>query len=141
VLIVGLIVGAVQAVGAQAPAPLTAATYPAGMKAVAQANGALQMKLKNNQVMEAAADAKMLASLFAQVEKFWAGQKKDDAVKLSQQAVQGFTDAATAAAAGDGMKAMMAAGNATATCKQCHGAYREGNAQEGFKFKAGTVTE
>jgi hypothetical protein len=33
----------------------------------------------------------------------------------------------------------MAGGNATATCKQCHGMYREGNPQEGFRFKAGTL--
>jgi cytochrome c553 len=57
----------------------------------------------------------------------------------AQSAQQGFSEAATAAAAGDGMKAMMAAGNATANCKQCHGMYREGNPQEGFKFKAGTL--
>jgi hypothetical protein len=39
------------------------------------------------------------------------------------------------------MKAQMAAGNALANCKMCHGMYREGNPQEGFKFKAGAVTE
>ena len=51
----------------------------------------------------------------------------------------GFTDAAAAAAKGDAMAAQMAAGNALANCKQCHGLYREGDAQAGFKFKAGAV--
>ena len=48
-------------------------------------------------------------------------------------------DAAAAAAKGDLMAAQMAAGNATANCKQCHGLYREGDPQSGFKFKAGAV--
>lgn len=124
---------------AAAQAPLTAADYPAKMKAVAQANTSLQMKLKNNQVAEAAPDAKALAAHFADIERFWKANNKADAVALAQTAQKGYSEAADAAAAGDGMKAQMAAGNATATCKQCHGMYREGNPQEGFRFKAGTL--
>ena len=135
-LIAGLIVGVSYAA---AQAPLTSADYPAKMKAVAQTNQALQMKLKNNQVAEAVADAKALAAHFVDIERFWKANNKADAVTWSQNAQQGFNDAATAAAAGDGMKALMAAGNALANCKQCHGMYREGNPQEGYKFKAGTL--
>jgi hypothetical protein len=138
VLILGFVVGASYAA---AQAKLTAADYPAKMKAVAQANQALQMKLKNNQATEAAADAKALAGHFADIAAFWKGQNKADAVMWATSAQQGFTEAAAAAAAGDAMKAQMAAGNALANCKMCHGMYREGNPQEGFKFKAGAVTE
>jgi hypothetical protein len=109
------------------------------MKAVAAANGQLQKALKGGAAADAVAPAKELASLFADVEKFWAGQKKDDAVKFAASARMGFTEAAAAAAKGDAMAAQMAAGNATANCKQCHGLYREGDAQSGFKFKAGAV--
>ena len=137
VLILGFVVVAGYTAAAQAP--LTAADYPAKMKAVVQANQALQMKLKNNQVAEAVADAKALSAHFADIERFWAGLKKADAVMWAQAASMGFAEVAAAAAAGDGMKAQMAAGNALANCKMCHGMYREGNAQEGFKFKAGTL--
>jgi hypothetical protein len=134
-LTLGILAGcaAVQAQG------LTAADYPSRMKMVAQTNQALNMKLKGGQVMEAAADAKTLSSIFAEIEKFWAANKKDDAVKLAMTAREGFADAAAAAAGGDAMKAQMAAANALGTCKQCHGLYREGNPQEGFRFKAGVL--
>lgn len=125
--------------GAHAQAPLTAADYPARMKMVAQTCQAMQMKLKGGQVMEAAADAKQLATIFAEVERFWKTNGKADAVTWAHTARQGFSEAETAAAAGDGMKAREAAGNALATCKQCHGMYREGNPQDGFHFKAGTL--
>ena len=88
---------------------------------------------------DAVAPAKTASAAFADIEKFWAAQKKDDAVKLAASARMGFADAAAAAAKGDLMAAQMAAGNATANCKQCHGLYREGDPQAGFKFKAGAV--
>ena len=137
VLILGLVVGAGYRLQAQAPA--TPADYPAKMKAAAQANGELQKALKAGVVADAVAPAKAASAAFADIEKFWAAQKKDDAVKLAASARMGFADAAAAAAKGDLMAAQMAAGNATANCKQCHGLYREGDAQSGFKFKAGAV--
>jgi cytochrome c556 len=139
VLILGLLVGASYRL--QAQAPLTAAEYPAKMKMVAQTNGELQKALKAGVAADAVGPAKALSAIFADVEKFWAGQKKDDAVKLAASARMGFADAAAAAAKGDVMAAQMAAGNATANCKQCHGLYREGSPTDGFKFKAGAVTE
>lgn len=135
VLVVGLMVGAGYLATAQAQGALTAADYPAKMKAVAAANGQLQKALKSGAAADAVAPAKELASIFADVEKFWAAQKKDDAVKLAASARMGFADAAAAAGKGDVMAAQMAAGNATANCKQCHGMYREGDAQSGFKIK------
>jgi cytochrome c553 len=119
VLVLGLVVSASYSL--QAQGGLTPATYPAKMKEVAP--------------------AKTASAAFAEIEKFWTAQKKDDAVKLAAQAKTGFADAAAAAAKGDAMAAQMAAGNALATCKQCHGMYREGDPQSGFKFKAGAVTE
>jgi hypothetical protein len=137
VLILGLFVSAGYVL--QAQAPLTAADYPAKMKQAAQANGELQKALKAGVVADAVAPAKAASAAFADIEKFWAAQKKDDAVKLAASARMGFADAAAAAAKGDLMAAQMAAGNATANCKQCHGLYREGDPQTGFKFKAGAV--
>ncbi len=39
------------------------------------------------------------------------------------------------------MKAQTAADNILGACKQCHGMYREGDAQSGFRIKPGTLTE
>ena len=137
VLVLGLVMSAGYRL--QAQGGLTVATYPAKMKEAAQANGELQKALKGGNAADAVAPAKTASAAFADIEKFWAAQKKDDAVKLAASARMGFADAAAAAAKGDVMAAQMAAGNATANCKQCHGLYREGDPQAGFKFKAGAV--
>ena len=126
--------------GAQAAARMTVEQHEAAMKGIAQANGALQKNLKANMLMDAAKDAQQLATLFAEVERFWTQNNKPDAVKLAQTARTGATEIAGAAAAGDQMKAQAAAGNIGGTCKQCHGLYREGDPQTGFKIKADAVT-
>ena len=106
------------------------------MKQIAQANGALQKLIKANDLMGATAQAQTLATQFTTVEQFWTQRKKPDAAMLAQTARQGAMDAAAAAKAGDQMKAQMAAGNVGGTCKQCHGMYREGDAQTGYRIAA-----
>jgi hypothetical protein len=105
------------------------------MKQAVQANVEVQKALKGGAAADAVAPAKAASAAFADIERFWAAQKKDDAVKLAAQAKTGFADVAAAAAKGDTAAAQMAAGNALATCKQCHGLYREGDAQTGYKIK------
>ena len=56
------------------------------MKAAAQANGELQKALKAGVAADAVAPAKAASAAFADIEKFWKAQKKDDAVKLAAQA-------------------------------------------------------
>jgi hypothetical protein len=109
------------------------------MKTIAASNGALGTKLMANDLPGAAKDAQTLATAFADVERFFAQASKADAVMWAQQARTGATEAAAAAAAGDAMKATASRGNMTATCKQCHGVYREGDAQTGYRVKAGTI--
>jgi hypothetical protein len=133
VLILGLTVSAGYTL--QAQGALTAADYPAKMKAAVQANVETQKALKAGVVADAVNPAKAASAAFADIERFWTAQKKDDAVKLAAQAKQGFADAAAAAEKGDLMAAQMAAGSAAQTCKQCHSVYREGDAQTGFKIK------
>jgi cytochrome c553 len=60
---------------------------------------------------------------------------------FAQNARMAATEAAGAAAAGDGMKALAAANTMAAQCKQCHGMYREGDAQTGFHIKPGVITQ
>lgn len=118
---------------------ITTQTYENWMKAAGTANTALRMKLANNQATAIAPEAKQLAQIFADAEKFWAQHKKADAVKWSQDASRLFAAAAAAAAAGDGAKATMSANDGAGTCKACHGPYREGDAQTGFRIKAGSI--
>ena len=106
------------------------------MKQIAQSNGAMQKLIKANDLMAAGKEAQTLLTQFTLVERFWTQHKKDDAVKLAATARQGASDVVAATGAGDQMKAQMAAGNLGGTCKQCHGTYREGTPQEGFRIKA-----
>lgn len=124
---------------AAAPAAITAEQHEAAMKGIAQANGTLQKNLKSNALPDASKDAQQLATLFADVARFWTQAKKTDAVQLAQQARTAATDTAAAATAGDQAKAMTASAGIGATCKQCHSAYREGDAQTGYRIKAGVL--
>jgi len=125
--------------GPQAAARMTPEQLDAAMKTVSSTNTALGMKLMSNDLPGAAKDAQTLATTFADVERFWAQASKADAVKLAQQARMAASETAAAATAGDAMKAAAARSNMTATCKQCHGVYREGDAQTGYRIKAGAL--
>jgi cytochrome c556 len=134
----GAAAGGAQAAGRAGGAGgnVTIEQHEAAMKQIAQANGGLQKLVKANDLMGAATQAETLATQFTTVEQFWSQRNKPDAVKLAQTARQGAMDAAAAAKAGDQMKAQMAAGNVGGACKQCHGTYREGDAQTGFRIAA-----
>jgi len=125
--------------GPQAAARMTPEQLDNAMKTINTTNAALGMKLMSNDLPGAAKDAQTLASTFAEVERFWAQASKADAVKLAQEARMAASESAAAATAGDGMKAAAARSNMTATCKQCHGVYREGDAQTGYRIKAGVL--
>jgi cytochrome c556 len=111
------------------------------MKKVGPTNGAMRKKIMGGALMDAATDANALATLFGDVEKFWTQYKKQDAVKWAAEARMNASATAGAAAAGDMAKAQMAADAILASCKQCHGMYREGDQQTGFRIKAGALTE
>src|SRR5688572_13351587 len=115
---------------------VTIAQNEAAMKQIGQSNGAMQKLIKAGDLTAAQKEAETLVTQFTLVERFWMQHKKDDAIKLAMTARQGATDVVAAIKAGDQMKAQMAAGNIGGTCKQCHGTYREGTPQEGFRLKA-----
>lgn len=133
-VLVTLALGGVCAgVAAQA---VTVEQHEAAMKQIAQSNGAMQKLIKANDLAAAGKEAQTLVTQFQLVERFWTQHKKDDAVKLASTGLQGANDVVAAVKAGDQAKAQMAAGNLGGTCKQCHGTYREGNPQEGFRIAA-----
>jgi hypothetical protein len=125
--------------GTQAAARMTPEQLDAAMKTINSTNLALGMKLMSNDLTGVARDAQTLATSFADVERFWAQANKPEAVKLAQQARIGASETAAAATVGDAKKAASARGNMTATCKQCHGLYRDGDPQTGYRIKAGVL--
>ena len=136
-------VAAVSANAGSSAAPqstLTEQDYDGFMKKVGPTYQELRKKVEAGATADAAKDAQQLAELFGNVERFWAQHKKADAVKWAEQARTYASDAAGAAATGNAEKARTAANNMAGMCKQCHSAYRQGDAQTGFRIKPGVVT-
>jgi cytochrome c556 len=135
--------------GATPPAASASAAAQAGqftpdsldpiMKKVGPTNGAMRKAIMSGALMDAASSAQQLATLFGDVEKFWTQYKKQDAMKLAAEARTNASATAGAAAAGDMAKAQMAADSLLGQCKQCHGMYREGDQQTGFRIKPGVL--
>ena len=122
-------------------ARITVETHEGYMKAMSSANAALGAKLKASDLTGAAKDVQQMAGLFGDIEKFWAENKKTDAVTWAQQGKQNATDMATALTSGDETKATAAQKQMMGSCNSCHMAYREGTPQTGgYTIKAGVVT-
>ena len=117
-------------------APVTVEQHAATMKMIQQNMGAANKALKGGDAAAATPAAEALVTAFTTIETFYTERNKPDAIKLAQTAKTGAQDVVAALKAGDTMKAQMSLGNTQATCKQCHGMYREGDAQTGFKFNA-----
>jgi cytochrome c556 len=112
------------------------------MKANAQAVGAMNKAIGSGAFADARTQATTLRQNFTALQGFWASKKKDDAVAILKDGLTRLDalDKILAAPAPDQMAAQAAAkefgGN---TCGACHKLYREGDAQTGFKFKAGVI--
>jgi hypothetical protein len=117
-------------------APVTIEQHAAAMKQIGQAVPAAGKALKGGDTATATTNVEIVATQFATIETFYTQRMKPDAVKLAQTARTGAADTLAALKAGDAMKAQMSLANTQGTCKQCHGMYREGDAQTGYKFNA-----
>ena len=127
----------------QAPSPaavqLTAADLQDRMQKIGAAAAAAQMHLTGKRLPDTAKEAQDVATLFGDVEKFWAQNNRSDAVAWAQQARKAATEFAGAAAAGDAMKSQVAATSMMGNCRMCHDAYREPDGRGGFRLKAGVI--
>ena len=124
----------------QTPAQLTPQDLERRMKEIGTSYPALRKHLMGGMTADAAKEAQELATLFGDVERFWAQHKRTDAVKWAQDARTFATEASGAATAGDAMKATQAANNMQAACKQCHGTNREADPAGGLRIRAGIIT-
>jgi cytochrome c556 len=127
--------------GAQAAAQLTPSDLESRMKRIGTTFPAMRMHLMGGMTADAVKEAQELATLFGDVERFWAQHKRDDAVKWAQDARTFAAEAAGAATANDSMKALQAANNMQGACKQCHGTYREMDPAGGFRIKPGVIAQ
>jgi len=114
--------------------------YTKLMKSNAQANGASNKAIASGAYADARTQLATLRQNFMTLQGFWAERKKDDAVGFIKDGLTRLDalDKMLSSPTVDQMAAQAAAkefgGN---TCGACHKAYREGDAQTGFKFKAG----
>ena len=114
--------------------------YAKLMKSNAQANGALNKAVGSGAFADARMQVATLRQNFMTLQPFWTERKRDDAVAIVKDGLSRLDalDKMLGAATVDQMAAAAAAkefgGN---TCGACHKLYREGDAQTGFRFKAG----
>lgn len=125
-----------------AQAKLTMEEHVKIMKANAQANGAMGKAIGSGSFADARTQLATLRQNYMTLQGFWVERKKDDAVAIVKDGLSRLDalDKILAAPAPDQMAAQAAvkefAGN---TCGACHKLYREGDAQAGFRFKAGVL--
>jgi cytochrome c556 len=128
-------------IGAQAKLA-NAEDYAKAMKANAQAVGALNKALGSGSFADAKTQVATLRQNYMALQAFWSEKKKDDAVAIVKDGLTRLDglDKILGAATVDQMAAQAAAkefgGN---TCGACHKLYREGDAQSGYRFKAGVL--
>jgi len=120
----------------------TVEEYAKLMKSNAQANGATNKAIGSGMFADARMQVATLRQNYMALQGFWADKKKDDAVAIVKDGLTRLDalDKLLGAATPDQMAAQAAAKEfGGATCGACHKAYREGDAQSGFKFKAGVI--
>jgi len=125
-----------------AQATLSNDDHPKIMKANAQAAGAMNKAIGSGAFADARMQVATLRQNFTSLQAFWMDKKKDDAVAILKDGLARLEalDKVLAAPTVDPMAAQAGAkefgGN---TCGACHKLYREGDAQSGFRFKAGVL--
>lgn len=120
----------------------TAEEYTTLMKTNAQANGAMNKAIGSASYADAKMQVATLRTNYMALQAFWSDKKKDDALAIVKDGLTRLDalDKTLSAATVDQMAAQAAAKEfGGATCGACHKLYREGDAQSGFKFKAGVI--
>jgi len=118
-----LVFGFTFGVAAQQKAP---ESYEKLMKEMQQNVGKASMAMRSKNDAEVATSAAALKGLFAEVGKFWAGRKAEDAVEASNAGEKAAGELETAAKANNAA-GMMAARRSMIidSCQTCHKAHRE----------------
>lgn len=134
--------GVVLGAGVLAQKVTTAEEYAQLMKANAQAVGGANKAIGAAAYADARMNVATLRKNYMALQGFWTDKKRDDAVAIVKDGLTRLDalDKTLSAPTVDQMAAQAAAKEfGGATCGACHKLYREGDAQSGFKFKAGVI--
>jgi hypothetical protein len=134
--------GVVLGAGVLAQKVTTAEEYAQLMKANAQAVGGANKAIGSAAYADARMNVATLRKNYMALQGFWTDKKRDDAVAIVKDGLTRLDalDKTLSAPTVDQMAAQAAAKEfGGATCGACHKLYREGDAQSGFKFKAGVI--
>jgi cytochrome c556 len=108
--------------------------FEAWMKSVGSSTGAIR-KMEKKTGPEVVAGAEKISGVYENMIAFWRQRNADDAIKLSQDGKAATAELASAAGAGDEAKAAAAFAKVGGTCKPCHDAHREKNAEGKYIIK------
>ena len=104
------------------------------MKSAGRAAGTLG-KLEKKTGKDAVQSAEQLGAVYENMIGFWRQRNAADAVKWSEEGKAAAVILASAANSGDEAKAAEAFKSVGATCKPCHAAHREKNAEGQYRIK------
>jgi cytochrome c556 len=120
----------------------TVEEYAKLMKSNAQANGAMNKAIASAMYADARMQVATLRTNYMALQGFWADKKQSEAITIVKDGLTKLDglDKLLGAATVDQMAAQGAAKEfGGTTCGACHKAFREGDQQSGFKFKAGVI--
>ena len=111
------------------------------MKRISAANAATVKAIKSGSFADANASVAQVKQALMDAENFWVMNKKDDAVKMSKEAIAKVTavEAAVSAATPNQEAAFAAVKEVGAACTACHMVYRVQNEDKTYSLKPGTI--
>ena len=118
-----------------------AGEFQATMKRVSAANAGVGKGIKSEAYADAKTAAAELKAALTDAENLWVVAKKDDAVKMSKDAIAKVTALETILSAGtvDQQAAFAAAKEVGGTCAACHKEYRVQNEDKTYAIKPGVL--
>ncbi len=117
------------------------AELEAAMKRISAANAATAKAIKSGSFDDAKKSVADVKQALMDAENFWVVAKKDDAVKMSKDAIAKVSavEAAVSAATPSQEAALAAAKEVGAACTACHMQYRVQNEDKTYSLKPGTI--
>jgi len=141
VMCAAVMVVALLGVGVAQTKIVTVEDYAAVMKSNAQSFGATNKAIASGAFADAKTQLATVRRNFVALQAFWTEKKQDPAIGIVKDALtkMDVLDKLLSTAPVDQMAAQAAAKEIQGSCGACHKQYREGDAQTGFKFRAGVI--
>jgi cytochrome c556 len=119
----------------------SAGELEAAMKKIAAAQAGVGKAIKSEAYADAKTNVATIKAALMDAENFWVANKKDDAVKLSKDAIAKVTALETVLSAGtvDQHAAFAAQKEVGGACAACHKEYRVQNEDKTYSLKPGVI--